>query len=897
MSNEPNWRRYLTFWRPAVDRDVDAEIRFHFEERVADLVARGRTEAQARAEAEGEFGDRDVYRDRMREIDQRVQSRRNRAEWLDVVRGDVRLAWRGMKRSPALSAMVIVTLALGIGANGAIFSMIDRVFLRPPPGVDAPDDVRRLYGLYKAPPPMRDFTRASFNYPEIVDMQAALGDKAKLAGSSAVTLPMGTADDAPEIRVSEVVGDYFGTLGVRPWRGRFFAPEELDVTTPRLLVVLSHRFWSRQLAADTSIIGKTIRLSRRDFTVLGIAPPGFDGIDMDAVDVWRTANARSTGGGEPWYRSRNSSSLMLITRLRDGMTDQQLIHDAMNGLHRASDSRLSTNTTLQVGSIIAARGPREQLKESAIAIRLGGVTLIVLLIAIANVANLLLTRAIERRREIAVRVALGVSRARLAALLITESAVLAVIAGTAALFVATWGAALIRHLLMPNVRWANSPLDLRLALFTFAIALAAGALAGVLPFIRAGKLDLLSAMRGGARDGGAHRSRARGTLIVAQAALSVVLLAGAGLFVRSLSAVYKLDLGYDTNGMMTAIVSSGQRVITTAERSQALFTIRDRIAQVPGVRAAALTNLPPMGGLSSELMFFPGRDSTPRTAGGPPTFTVVTPEFFKAAGVRMLVGRGFTPDDRDGSTPVMVVTETMARFIWGKLDATGACVRMAKPTAPCTIVVGVVKDVRRDKVIEDEMLQYFVPMAQGPAYSRDPYTLVVGTSPERVTAVRQELQSIIRQTLPGSRAAIETMAEALEPQYRPWRIGASLFSVFGLLALLVAAIGVYSAIAYGVTQRSHELGVRMALGAQRSEIGRIVVGSGVKLVGVGVVLGVGIALALSRFVESQLYGTDSRDPAVLTAVGATLLVVAMMAAAIPAWRATRLDPVRALRAE
>jgi len=319
---EPSWRRYLTFWRPAIDRDVDAEIRFHFEERVADLVARGRTESAARAEAEQEFGDRNTYRDRIREIDHRMAARRGRAEWLDVVRGDIRLAWRGMKRAPALSAMIVVTLALGIGANGAIFSMLDALFLRPPAGVHDPATLRRLYGFYKSPPPAPDFTRQSFNYAEISDMQAALGNKARIAGYGMTQLSMGTADDAPEVQVSDVVGDYFGILGVRPFRGRFFTPEELDVRTPRLVVVLSHRFWQRQLGGDSTIVGKTIRLGRRDFTIVGIAQPGFDGADVMPFDIWRSAAARTTATSGRWWDERNGSSLFVVTRL-SGLTDRE----------------------------------------------------------------------------------------------------------------------------------------------------------------------------------------------------------------------------------------------------------------------------------------------------------------------------------------------------------------------------------------------------------------------------------------------------------------------------------------------------------------------------------------------------------------------------------------------
>jgi hypothetical protein len=316
------------------------------------------------------------------------------------------------------------------------------------------------------------------------------------------------------------------------------------------------------------------------------------------------------------------------------------------------------------------------------------------------------------------------------------------------------------------------------------------------------------------------------------------------------------------------------------------------------VKSAALATIEPMGGLSFTELHIAGRDSVPRTAGGEPTFTAVTPEFFRAMGVSLLHGRGFTAADADGAPKVMVVTNTMARIVWGgATNAIGACAKVGPVTEPCTTVVGVVEDVHRDDVVEKETLQFFLPMNQAPPFARRAGTLIVQTEPAAVEALRGQIRSVLLATAPGTRPEIATFSEKLDPHYRPWRVGASLFTAFGLLALLVAVIGVYSAISYTVTQRSHELGVRMALGAQPSRIGANVIKSGVGVVSIGVGLGIVVAIALGRLVDSQLYGTSSRDPAVLGFVALALLGVAALAAALPAWRATRLDPVRALRAE
>jgi predicted permease len=890
---EPSWRRYLTFWRPAIDRDVDAEIRFHFDEKVADLIARGRTEAEALAEAEMEFGDWKTYRERIREIDHRRDARRDRGLWLDALRADLRLTLRSLRRAPAISLTVIVLLGLGIGANGAVFSMLDRIFLRPPPGIARPVELRRLWGHYKAPPPAQGFTSGAFNYQDMSDMSRAIGPSIALTGFVVDEVRMGGTETSPLLNVASVIGDYFGTLGVRPALGRLFAPQELGVVAPFPLAVVSHRLWTRTFRGDSTIIGREIRLARQPFTVIGVAAAGFDGIDLDAIDVWRPANFQSTGGSD-WYRRRDGGDLQVIFRLYGDLDEATLTKRANDGLH-SSDNLFAQRTTIELGPIIAARGPKEAEQDSKVALAVGAVTLIVLLIAIANVGNLLLTRALERRREVAVRLALGISRRRLTAQIFIESAVLAVAAGLAATIIGTWGGLLLRAMLMPTTRWADRLFDFRLVLFTFVAALLAGMVAGVLPLMQTRSLDLAASMRGGVREGSGHRSRTRASLIAMQAALSVILLIGAALFLRSLDAIRAVDIGFDAGTTIIARVVSGDRTITTPERDLALRTIRERAAALPGVRAAGLANQAPMAGFSSERFFVPGRDSQPRGIGGGPTFQAVSPEFFEAAGVSIVSGRSFTADDGPGAPSVAVVTRTMARFIWGSANAVGQCFRLEAPTAPCTTVVGVVEDLRLGEVIEPERLQFFLPLAQ--SESRRAAALIVGAERGSIPAIESELRSIIRQTIPGGIADVTTLASRLEPQFRPWQVGARLFAIFGLLALLVASIGIYSAISYSVSRRSHELGVRMALGAPRGAVARMVVGSGIRVVAAGAVIGIAVAMVLSAPARSLLYETNPRDPAVLLGVAATLLGVAVIAAAQPAWRASRLDPARALRSE
>ena len=796
-----------------------------------------------------------------------------------------------MKRAPALSVLVVVTLALGIGATGAIFSMLDRLFFRPPPGVVAPGELRRIHGEAHQEAPLPPYERRVFSAEEFRNMRHAVGDEFQLVGYRWNPIRLGTAEDSPMGAVADVLGNYFRLLGIRASRGRVFAEDELTANPAPRIVVLSDRFWRRQHGGDTSIVGREIEIGRERFRVIGIAQAGFDGLDLDAIDIWRPANMSGRGFG------RGTASIRLLTRVRTDEEVRRVLKLATDG-YNAGES-FTRKTTLFPVSIVQGRNnsSSSEFHEGDIAKRLAGVTMLVMLIALANVANLLLTRAIERRREIAIRVSLGVTRARLAAQLITESAVLALIAGGVALIVATWGASLMRRLLLPSVRWADSPLDLRLGLYTLLIALGAGLLVGLLPFVRAGRFDLAASMRGGSAEGGTYRSRTRATLIVAQTALSVVLLAGAFMFVRSLRAVQRVDIGFDPSGVILAQVWSGSQVIPDERLNATLIAVGERMKSVPGVLSVATSNLEPMAGLSFTEMHFPGRDSLPRTEKGPPTFVAVSPDFFKAVGVSVVTGRPFLDSDRDGAPRVMIVTRTLARVAWGSANPIGQCVKIGKVTEPCTTVVGVIEDVRRDKVLEDPTLMFYLPIAQAPSWARGVGALIVRARPDAVAAVEHEIRATILSTLPGSRAQMRTFAELLDPQYLPWRVGARLFTAFGLLALVVAAIGVYSAISYAVTQRTLELGVRMALGARPAQIGRDVVGRGLRVVGLGVGVGIVITLAIGRLVEALLYSTSPRDPFVLVQVAVLLLGVAVLAAARPAWRATTLDPVRALRSE
>jgi putative ABC transport system permease protein len=547
--------------------------------------------------------------------------------------------------------------------------------------------------------------------------------------------------------------------------------------------------------------------------------------------------------------------------------------------------------------VIAARGPEARHQEVSISIRLGGVALIVLLIACANVANLLLADAVRRRREIAVRTALGIGRAGIVRLFLTQSLLTAAAAGIAALVVATWSGALLRSLLFPEVHWGSGVIDWRVAAFTLAIALFAGLAAGLAPALRASNTDVSQTLKTGGREGSRERSRTRTALVVLQTALSTVLLIGAVLFVKSLHAIRAVDIGFDAQRLVFVALHRANvegRRENAASLAVEVSELAGDLARIPGVERVALSNMMPMYSFSFTQLFKENGDSLPNLGDGVPGTQAVSPEFFATSGIRLLRGRGLTAQDAPAGH-VAVANETLARSTWPNEDALGQCIRVASATAPCTRIVGIVEDSRRSQLLEPTVRQLYHPL---PSAGPDALgVIIVRVPPSRAAAVELAARRDVAANHPGASIEVHRMADVLAPQYRPWELGATLFTVFGLLALVVAAVGVFSTLSHDIGQRRHELGVRAALGAGVADIVGLVVSAGVRLVAIGTAVGVVLAIAAGRLIATLLYGVAPRDIASFVAVVLVLLTVAALASALPAWRASRTDPLEALRAE
>jgi predicted permease len=893
---EPRWRRYLRFFRRDASADVDDELRFHFDERVAQFRASGMSHDEAVEAAHTQFGDVPAVRSDLIAIGKRVERSRGASEWLDALRADLRTALRGLARQPAFSAAVIVTLALGLGVNAAMFSFLDRVYLRMPSGVAEPGALRRMWSLNRTRTGEVRASGLRLGGADYEAVKAAFGAEARLALFAGQ--PTVRVGDEPENNtyVVRADADYLPLLGVRALKGRFFTKEEVVLDSPAHVAVISHDFWRSRFGSDSSILGKPLVLTGVKYTIIGIAQPGFRGVDLQTTDIWvplgNSPIGRSGGGmwamGPPRYFS-------VLVRVSHGASDDVLAARATTTIRR-SNSQFAADydslATVQLGSIIEARGPGVESKEINIASRLGGVAVLVLIIACANVINLLLAHAVARRREIAVRVALGISRARLVWLLSIPAVMLSLVAGTAAAASAQVTGAILRARLTPDIHFAGSPIHWRVVAFTLLVALLAGAISALLPALQSSRPDVTTFLKAGAQTGAIQRSRLRTVLVVAQAALSIVLLVGAGLFVSSVRNVESIRLGFGVSRLTFASPQFDGSY--DSPDSATLWRAAERVRHVPSVEGVAISSVQPLSGSTLGVSFYTATDSSKTDAAlEMPNVNVVSENFFDVTGLRIVHGRGF-----EGATGAsIVVSQAFADKYWPRGDAIGQCMRLRTPTEPCFTVIGVVEDTHVRSVIEERRPQFYLSLTHMPFKGMNANLLVIRSDPANASSVVNATRAILMNEFPGSRAGITRLEDALAPQYRPFRLGAALFGVFGLLALLVATVGVYSSVSYSVSQRTHEFGVRIALGAAIGDVLGPVVRRALAPVVVGIAIGLAIALASGRLIASLLYGIEPWDVGVMLVVAFVLVAAATLAALLPAGRAARVDPMIALRAE
>ncbi len=886
----------------AAEREAVEEIREHIHRRTEQLVARGWSPAEARAEAERRFGSVPEARRAAR----RSAARRGLRDRLAAVGADLRFAARGLAREPGLTAVVVVVIALGVGANAAMFGILDRLLLRGPEHVVAPEQVARIYYTVDVPGRGR-FKAATFGYVTYALMRddtRTLSSVGAQTGVSDATL--GSGESAARLRWTAATWDFFPTLGVKPELGRFYDATEDRPGDARAVVVIGDGLWRRRFGADPGVLGRDIEIEGSRFTVIGVAPKGFTGVEMERVDAWVPMSIRSASVTEDWPHSWNAQWLKVVARLKPGVPAEEVANDATRAFRAAytGDDPPLEKARITADPIWYDENGHEALRVT-VARWLVGVSLLVLLVACANVANLLLARAVRRRREIAVRLALGISRGRLLRLLLSHSLLLALLGGAAALAVVPVAGRLVRSALLPDVEWTAPPLDGRVLAVAAGLTLLVGVGTGLVPLFQAGRGRLNQGLRDDARSGGSRASGLRTSLTVLQAAFSVVLLVGAGLFVRSLRNARSLDLGIEPEHVLIASadwprpasLDEALRLERRTRDARFYASALERARALPDVRAAALAIGVPFRSSYTQRLQVPGVDSIPHLAGGGPYIQAVSPGYFETVGLRVLEGRAFGPGDREGSEPVAVVNRTMARTLWPRGNALGSCLRTGPgdEERPCARVVGVVEDAHRFEIREPPAMQYYVPLGQEQGMGGT-YLLVRprGPASAAVTILREALRPLDPSIL---WIQVERLSDSLDPELQPWRLGAMLVGVFGLLALVIAAVGLYSLVAYLVASRTHELGVRQALGATPGDVVRLVVRRGIGLAGAGIALGLVLAFLAAPRMRDVLFEASPRDPAVYLVVAVVLLAAAALASVVPARRATRVDPARALRAE
>ncbi len=819
---------------------------------------------------------------------------------MDTFLQDLRYALRALARTPVLSIAAVLTTGLGIGANTAMFGVVDRLFFRSPTHVTDPG---RIVGIEitRTVPPFGTFSHPIADYPRFAMIRGHAKSFSQMAAWAGGGFSLGVGERAQRVRGELVTAGFFPLTGVHPERGRFFTEDEDVPGRAAHVAVLSHEFWHRQFGESPDAIGTSLQLGRASYTVIGIAPAGFAGISLEIPDVWVPMSAAAPESR--WVNVLNCDGCFWLSgtigRLAPGVSAPQAAAEVtslyrsyipIQGPPQASDSS-AVASTRSVHQTIAGTGPTTPL-----ALWLGAVCGIVLLIACANVANLLLARSVQRRREIALRVALGSSRGRLVRQLFVESGLIATLGGGAAILLALWAAPLLRSAILDNATAADV-IDPRVLGFTGLAVVFTTFIAGVAPVLHASTPDLSSALKSGAREGTFQRSLTRTGLLVGQVALTLVLLTGAGLFIATLRHVEGLRLGFDADRLIVASINLDALGYKRPAINAMYQRIRERVARVPGVTGTSLSIGTPFQTSYGVSLSVPGMDSIPQVKTGGPYLSAVTPDYFRTLGTTVMQGRGFTEADGPGAQRVTVVNQTMARLIWPTESAIGKCLKIGDDKT-CTVVVGVVEDARRNDVKEEVVVQYFIPLAQSDSVFQDGVSsLIVRTSgpADRYTPmVRREVQAT-DPSLPYP--DIDPMPQLFAGEMRPWQLGSSLFSLFGGLGLLLSAIGLYGVLAYMVSQRTSELGIRIALGAARRDLLALVVGQGARITAMGLMIGLAGSLVAGQWLASLLYGVSPHDPIVFAIVAVVLLIVTGVASYVPALRATRVDPMVALRTE
>lgn len=867
------------FRRAEVDGDLEAEIQSHRELLTEQNIAEGMDPATAHRQAALEMGGVEQVREEVRSV--------RAGQWMEQLWQDIRYALRMLRKAPGFAALAVITLALGIGANTAMFSVINGVLLHQPAFTDP---ARVMVALQRQP----NGATNVFSTPDYLEWKRQSSPVSQMAAVVGDIHTFGTGEQAERISGFRVSSEIFSVLGISPALGRPFTAEE-DRPGAGQFLLLSDSFWKKSFHADPNILGAKVTLDGAPYTVIGVLPPKvqifgpgesfWTPLQLDAHDA--RATARTVHWLLPFARLAQDSSLKQAQSTVDAIATR-LHHDDPNG-------DAGFGVALQTYQDFNTGGLREPL------LLLMGCVGFVLLIACSNVANLLLARGSSRRLEMSIRTAVGAQRSRVFRQLLTESVLLSVLGGIAGLFMAF---AALRMLLAANLSSLPNPETIQLngtALgFTLVICLLVGVLFGIAPALATSRVDVSNSLRETSRGGTRTGGRSRAALVVAETGLAFILLIGAGLALKSLWKVSRVDPGFNPGGLLTFRISAPG---TFKEHPFTFYSqVVERIRALPGVQSAALARDVPLSG-SDPSMPIAVDGGTPQVTDGQVVtrYRVIGADYFRSFETPLLRGREFTQEDTAASQPVAIVSQSLAQRYWPNQSPLGKTLKSNIPDASWYTVVGVVGDVRHQGLDADTEPTAYYPYTQLPK-SIEPllgrYGTVIVRSSERSAGLLDSIRhtvSSVDSSVPLF--AVKSMDDFLADAGSFRRLSVFLIGIFAVLALIMAGTGLYGVMAYAVTQRTREIGIRMALGAKRRDVLRMIVGQGMKMGAVGVAAGIVGAVALSRLMASLVYQTSTTDVGTFVAVGLCLMLFVLVACFVPSLRATRVDPNMALRCE
>ena len=883
MEREPAWRRYLRFWRSNPAADIDDEVRFHVDSRTAEFVAAGMNAVEARHAAADRFGNTDDILNSLHILTRQRETAMRRTAWLETLRQDLQFAVRQLLRNPGFTIVAVLTLALGIGANTAIFSVVYSVLLKPLPYA-APAD--RLVSLRErnGPADQQGMVVTNGNFTEW-QRQSRLFEAFGALGGGGFTLT--GAGDPQQVQARRVSAGYWKVEYIPPVVGRYFGEAEDTPDAPHV-VVLSSALWRSAFGADPSIVGRTITLSGAPYAVVGVAPDGYS-LTPQPTAIWVPLALTTADRAE-----HADHELSVVGLVRAGTTPEAAV---------AELTRIETNLAKQYprsnfdGGIVAI-----PLRDSIVGsvrtqlLILFGAVCLVLLIACANVTNLLLARAAVRQTELAIRGALGAGRARIVAQLLAESLLLALAGATAGLGIAAVGVRFFVHSAPRGVpRLQEATLNGYALLFAIGLASVCGIFFGLVPALRATRSDLQRTLRDGGRSGsGSIPERLRAALVVGEVSVAIVLLVGAGLLVRSAILLQNVAPGFNpSNLLVTSTGLPDARYPTMGAMATGYDQILASVSAQPGVRSVALVSRIPIGGFGYDCGARPEGSTPGDGTSVDANHRSATPGYFATMGIPLLRGRTFTTGDVPGAPPVVVINRGLAHRLFGDADPIGKRLAHCDGDTPHWLtVVGITGDIHAQGLDQEVANEVYYPMAQ----NAEPGAFIVvrasGVATALASTVRRGILSVDPQL---ALSAMRTMDEILARSMATPRFNTMLLFLLGATGLALAAVGIYGVIAYFVTQRTNEIGIRMALGADANRVVGMVVRQGVGVAVVGVAIGLGVSWMASRVLANALYGVSARDPMTFVAVAAIFIAVAVVASFVPARRAAAVDPLQALR--